>query len=71
MTNFDEIGLIFLVPRRDHAVDLSSYADLLVVLKGDIPLGEPCLALSILFRVSRQLRSGEAAIHRVACARRE
>lgn len=44
VAELDEVGLVFLVARRDQAVHLALELDLLVVAVGRVPLGETCLA---------------------------
>ena len=43
-TEFDEVGLVFLIARRDKAVDLTLELDLLVVVVGAVPFGQAGLA---------------------------
>ena len=43
-TEFDKVGLVFLIARRDKAVDLTLELDLLVVVVGAVPFGQAGLA---------------------------
>ena len=40
VAEFDKVGLVLLVARRDKAVDFALDLDLLVVAKGGVPLGQ-------------------------------
>jgi len=58
VAELDEIGLVFLVARRDEAVDFAFEFDLFVVAVGDVPFGEARFAswVGVCQRIGKGLR---------------